>query len=76
MLLHERVEQIKVKVLDVLEKRVNDDTSIEELKDITYALNQIDDDKNFYLKMLSSLSGSGFNGKSNPTITDCTEKAE
>ena len=76
MELHERVKEIKLKVLDVIESRVKDDTSLKELEAITFALNNIDEDKNYFAKTLGLISGSGFNGKSNPTITDSTEKAE
>ena len=73
--LHERVNQIKMKVLDVIESRVTDGATMEELQQITYALNNIDKDENYFAKTLGFISGNGFNGKSNeiPTIT---EKAE
>ena len=65
--LHEKVNQIKMKVLEILDKRINDDTSLAELQQITLALNNVDDDKNFYLKMLGNISSSGFGEKTTGT---------
>ena len=48
MKLHERVNEIKMKVLDVIESRVTNDASLEELQHITYALNNIDEDENLW----------------------------
>lgn len=75
MELHERVNAIKLKVLDVIESRVNDNATMEELQQITYALNNIDKDENYFSKTLGLISGSGFNGKSNE-IPAKTENAE
>jgi hypothetical protein len=64
MELHERVKEIKLKVLDVIESRVKDDASIEELQQITFALNNIDEDKNYFAKTFAGISSLGFNGSS------------
>lgn len=74
--LHKKVNEIKMKVLNVLEKRVNDDTSLQDLQQITLALNNVDDDKNFYLKMLGNLSGTGFNGKASESLTKESKTSE
>lgn len=77
MELHERVNAIKMKVLDVIESRVTSDASLEELQHITYALNNIDEDKNYFAKTFAGISSLGFNGSS-PKIpeTKPTETAE
>ena len=64
MELHERVEEIKMKVLDVIERRVTNDASLEELQQITFALNNIDEDKNYFAKTFAGISSLGFNGSS------------
>lgn len=64
MELHERVNAIKLKVLNVIESRVTDGATMEELQQITYALNNIDKDENYFAKTLGFISGNGFNGKS------------
>lgn len=64
MKLHERVEEIKLKVLDVIESRVTNDASLEELQQITFALNNIDEDKNFFAKTFAGISSLGLNGSS------------
>ena len=71
--LHERVNAIKMKVLDVIESRVNEGASLEELQQITYALNNIDEDKNSFFKALGCM---GFNGNSTGKIPAKTEKSE
>ena len=63
--IHERVKEIKLKVLDVIESRVTNDASLEELQHITHALNNIDEDKNFLAKTFAGISSIGFNGGSN-----------
>lgn len=55
---HERVNAIKIKVLDVIESRVTKDTSLEELQHITFALNNIDEDKNLLSKLAIGFGGS------------------
>ena len=65
MELHERVKEIKLKVLDVIESRIKDDTPLKELEAITFALNNIDEDKNFFAKTFAGISSIGFNGGSN-----------
>lgn len=64
MELHERVKEIKLKVLDVIESRIKDDTPLKELEAITFALNNIDEDKNFFAKTFAGISSLGFNGSS------------
>ena len=64
MELHERVKEIKLKVLDVIESRIKDDTPLNELEAITFALNNIDEDKNFFAKTFAGISSLGFNGSS------------
>ena len=64
MELHERVNAIKMKVLDVIEGRVTNDASLEELQQITFALNNIDEDKNYFAKAFAGISSLGFNGSS------------
>lgn len=64
MELHERVKEIKLKVLDVIESRIKDDTPLKELEAITFALNNIDEDKNFFAKSFAGISSLGFNGSS------------
>lgn len=64
MKLHERVNAIKMKVLDVIESRVTNDASLEELQQITFALNNIDEDKNFFAKTFAGISSLGLNGSS------------
>lgn len=64
MELHERVNAIKLKVLDVIESRVTNDASLEELQQITFALNNIDEDKNFFAKTFAGISSLGLNGSS------------
>ena len=68
--LHERVNQIKLKVLDVIESRINENTSIQDLQNITFALNNIDEDKNYLAKTFGLL---GFNGNANSTKTESAE---
>ena len=62
MELHERVKEIKLKVLDVIESRIKDDTPLKELEAITFALNNIDEDKNYFAKTFAGISSLGFNG--------------
>ena len=64
MELHERVKEIKLKVLDVIESRVTSDTPLKELEAITFALNNIDEDKNYFAKTFAGISSLGFNGSS------------
>jgi hypothetical protein len=64
MELHERVKEIKLKVLDVIESRIKDDTPLKELEAITFALNNIDEDKNYFAKTFAGISSLGFNGSS------------
>lgn len=73
MELHERVKEIKLKVLDVIESRIKDDTPLNELEAITFALNNIDEDKNFFAKTFAGISSLGFNGSS-PKIPEANTK--
>ena len=49
-------------MLDVIERRVKDDASLKELEAITCALNNIDEDKNYFAKTFAGISSLGFNG--------------
>jgi archaellum component FlaC len=76
MELHERVKEIKMKVLDVSESRVTNDASLEELQQITFALNNIDEDKNFFAKTFAGISSLGFNGSSSKIPEAKTEETK
>lgn len=74
MELHEKINGIKVKVLNALESKI-DDAHITELKEIAEIIKIIADDSNLYLKMLTELSGKGMAlGKKEETPTADTAK--
>ena len=58
MELHEKINNIKAKVLNALEEKI-DDAHIGRLREIAEILKILADDSNLYLKMLAELSGKG-----------------
>ena len=74
MELHEKINDIKAKVLNTLRGRI-DEASLKELKQIAEIIKIVADDSNLYLKMLTELSGKGMAlGKKEETPT--TDTAE
>jgi hypothetical protein len=65
-----RVKELKVKALDIIEEKMNNKISCDELSDLTKCLNYIEEDKNFYnaklIELLDTTNNkslaSGFNG--------------
>jgi hypothetical protein len=77
MELHEKINGIKVKVLNTLEGKIDEGSNLEELKQISEILKILADDSNLYLKMLAELSGKGMAlGKKEETPTADTADTE
>ena len=73
MELHEKINNIKAKVLNALEGKI-DDAHIGRLREIAEILKILADDSNLYLKMLAELSGRGMAlGKKEKIPTAYTE---
>lgn len=66
-----RVKELKLKALDIIEEKMNEKISCNDLSDLTKCLSYIEEDKNFYSSKLIELLNttnnkslaSGFNGR-------------
>lgn len=71
--IYERIVKMKSKILDLLEQRININTSNEELLLISKIMEEVADDKMFYTTAISKLYGGGmalgFSGSANSNTT-------
>lgn len=79
--IYERIVKMKSEILDLLEQRININTSNEELLLISKIMEEVADDKMFYTTAISKLYGGGmalgFGGSANSnTMVNNGESAE
>lgn len=57
--IYERTKKLKMEALDILEKRIKQNPSNENLLFISKTINEIEEDKSFYSKAMSKLYNEG-----------------
>lgn len=65
--MEKRVVEVKMKALDAIEKRLNENPNTQDIQILCGCINLIGEDRNAFNKMLVDSLGKGFNGISTKT---------
>ena len=72
--IYTRTKKLKMETLDILEERIKQKPSNEDLLFISKIINEVEEDKSFYSRTMNKLynegTAFGFNGNYNPEKTE------
>ena len=73
-ILNDKIKEIKLKLLDVIEQKISSDMSVLEIIQLAKGINKLKDDKEWYSSIMDALNNSPNLGFSKTTLTDNFEE--